>query len=265
MSPKTIPVLLYHSISDVATPAFRRWAVSPDLFTQHIAFMAGEGYTPLTVSDYAERLRQNKRALPQKPVVVTFDDGLGDFFSHAFPTLARYKFTATLYITTGYVGKTSRWLAPLGEGERPMMTWEEIREVQAAGIECGGHTISHPQLDLLTPAAAQKEIAGCKEKLEEKLKTAISSFAYPHGYHNKMVQRLTQEAKFSSACGVKDALSTPGDDLYGLARLIISHDTGVEELARYLRGERKMIATSYEKFQTKVWRFYRQVRARVTQ
>jgi len=129
-----VPILLYHSITDDATPRYRRWTVSPAMFAAQLAYLHEHHYTPITVSQLVHAFSDTTQ-LPSRPIVLTFDDGLADFYTNALPILAKHHFRATLYITTGYVGGTSRWLAALGEGERPMLQWSQLSEIDAAGIE----------------------------------------------------------------------------------------------------------------------------------
>ena len=170
-----------------------------------------------------------RATLPARPIVVTFDDGFADFYDDAWPVLKRYEIPATLYVTTGYVGSTSRWLTPEGEGQRPMMSWEQIVELDRKGIEMGAHTFTHPQLDTLSSSQAWDEISQSKWQLEEQLAHSVASFAYPHGYYSNHVRNLVRQAGFSSACAVKHALSDTSDDRFALARVIITNEIDVDQ------------------------------------
>ena len=163
-----IPILLYHSISNTASPSYRSWAVRPERFAEQLEYLHKNSYVALTVSQLVRLIRQ-PNSFPRRPVVITFDDGLADFYTGALPTLQRYELPATLYITTDYVGQTSRWLDNAGEGERPMLSWHQIQELELSGVECGAHTRRHPELDTLSLDRARDEIAGSKRALENQL------------------------------------------------------------------------------------------------
>lgn len=256
-----IPILLYHSIDDTAAPAYRRWAVTPMAFAAQMAYLRQEGYHAFTVTEFVQRLSMGAVNLPAKTIVITFDDGLADFYLAALPILQDYGFPATLYITTGYVEGSSQWLAPVGEGERTMMSWAQIAELPAYGIECGAHTHSHPQLDTLPRRQAWHEIYHSKRLLEEKLGRAVTSFAYPHGYHDKAVQQMVRKAGFTAACGVKHAISRPDDDRFALARIIVAGETTLPQFADMVAGRGVALAPGYERPATKVWRLVRQWQA----
>lgn len=220
-----VPILMYHSISPEATAQYRTWNIPPAQFGEQMAFLATAGYTPITVTQFAAALARGGIGLPANPVVLTFDDGLGDFYTGALPILAAHRFTATLYVTTGHIGGTSRWLAPVGEGERPMLTWAQLAEIAAQGIECGGHSHTHPPLDLLTASEARGEIGRCKALLEDRLGRAVDTFAYPFGHFSLGVRRMVRAAGYSSACAVLYGPSAPGDDPFALARQIVTPET----------------------------------------
>ena len=256
-----VPILLYHSVSEDTTPHFRRYSVRPEGFIAHLDYLREHQYTPLTVSQLARAITDRAAPLPDRPVVITFDDGLADFYTSALPALVSHHFAATLYITTGFVGHTSRWLAPLGEGARPMLTWSQIAEIQAQGVECGAHSLSHPQLDLIGRAAARDEITGAKNQLEQRLGRPVETFAYPNGYYTATVRRLVREAGYRSACGVKHAMSARTDDCFALARLMVPY-TDTPDLAsfgRLLAGEGLPVAPARRRLGTRGWRLARRV------
>jgi peptidoglycan/xylan/chitin deacetylase (PgdA/CDA1 family) len=222
-----------------------------------MAYLQQRHYTPLTVTHLAQAMTDSSLHLPDRPVVVTIDDGVADFYMGALPVLTRYGFPATLYVTTGFVGGTSRWLSGVGEGLRPMLTWSQIADVQASGIECGAHSRSHPQLDILARAAARDEIVHCKSELEHQLGRQVATFAYPHGYYSAAVRRLVQEAGYSSACAVKHAMSATTDDRFALARIIVTDTDDMDGLGRLLAGRGLPVAPRRERVQARGWRVVR--------
>ena len=255
---RTVPVLVYHSVCTDPAPLMRGWAISPTRFREHLAFLREQGYETLTVTDYAERLDRGDGALPERLVVVTFDDGFADFAAAAAPALVDAGVKGTIYISTAYIGGTSSWLGP--DGEQPMLTWDAIDEIAALGIEIGAHAHHHWPLDELDDTAAELEITVSKRLLERHLGTAVTSFAYPHGYHTRRIKEMVRRAGYTSACAVKEALSGPGDDGFGLARIMIPGDAPVEQLDSLMRSAAR--APRHERMQTKAWRAARRTRAR---
>lgn len=222
-SRRNIPILMYHSISCSSNPKFERLAVSPKLFDQQISYLSERKYTPMTVTQLIHARSGYNRTLPERPVVITFDDGFADFFAEALPILKKYAFPATLYISTAFIDGTSRWLRREQETARPMLTWKQVAEISTYGIECGAHTHTHPQLDTIPIHKVKTEIEHSKKLLEDHLGQEILSFAYPFGYHTARVQQVVQEAGFRSACAVKYAMSTEDDDFFSLPRLMVEN------------------------------------------
>jgi peptidoglycan/xylan/chitin deacetylase (PgdA/CDA1 family) len=254
-----IPILLYHSIDTTCAPAYRRWTVTPDRFSAHVRYLAEQGYTPITISELATALIAGQRVAPLT-VVITFDDGLRDFGRNAVPILRRFDFPATLFVVTGHVGATSAWLRPLGEGDRPMLSWGEISELGEQGIECGAHSHSHKQLDVLRPAMAFEEIKRSKSTLEHALGRAVRSFAYPHGYANAAVRRTVMKLGFTSACRVRHALSSPEENRYALSRIIMTDDVEEDDFAELLGGHTLPVAPATDRLAADGWRLARRVR-----
>jgi len=240
---KRIPILMYHSISDESGPKFRSFAVPAALFARQMEYLHQQAYTPMTVSQLVHAWT-NGGSLPTKPVVLTFDDAFLDFYTTALPLLQRYSFTATLYVPTAYVNGTSRWMQRTGEGSRPIVSWEQLRDISKCGIECGAHSHTHPQLDLLSFAAAKEEITQNKRLLEEHIGEEILSFAYPYGYHTAATKQIVREAGFTSACAVKNALSTEETDHFALSRVLVDPTLDIDAFAALLAGHDKRITTA---------------------
>jgi peptidoglycan/xylan/chitin deacetylase (PgdA/CDA1 family) len=259
--PMKIPILMYHSISCTYMARFRAFVVSPAVFAEQMAYLYQQGYTPITVTHLVNARSNARTVLPERPVVLTFDDGFADFFTNALPVLKQYHFTATLYISTACVGATSRWLRRERETSRPMLTWEQVAEISSSGIECGAHTHSHPQLDTLKVYRVKDEIERSKELLEDHLRQDILSFAYPFGYFTARVRQQVREAGFRSACAFRHAMSTENDDPFSLARLMVSESTSMEAFAALITGHSGSLSTTlytlYARMRTPSWQLIR--------
>ncbi|HOG46238.1 MAG TPA: polysaccharide deacetylase family protein [Anaerolineae bacterium] len=253
----SIPILLYHSIADSVDPRFGPWALPLRTFAEHMQMLHDEGYSALTVTQLAQAIA-GRGALPARPVVITFDDGFADFLA-AVPVLQRFGFAATLYVTTAFVGGTSRFLARRGEGERPMLTWPQLAELEASSIELGAHGHQHVALDVLPRAVAWREIICSKHTLEQRLGRPVQSLAYPYGYYDRRVRRLAQLAGYSSACAARCAMSGLGDDRFALARITVEAGTTAAGLRRRLTGEQRTAAQPGGRLRAMAWRLVRRI------
>jgi peptidoglycan/xylan/chitin deacetylase (PgdA/CDA1 family) len=256
-----VPVLLYHAVDPDPPPGLRRWSVDPARFATHMDLVAAWAGATLTVSQYAELLRDPTAPRPERAVVVTFDDGFADFASRAVPIMGEYGVRSTVYVTTGFVGETSEWLPP--DARSPMMSWRDIAALPERSVEVGAHGVRHLQLDVITRADAREEIAASKAQLEAALGREVQSFAYPFGYHGRHVRDMVAAAGFDNACAVKNALSAPHDDPYAIARVIITDDIDAATLERILDGTALRPAPRRERIRVKAWRLARRGHARI--
>ena len=259
MTEDPIPILVYHSVDVACAPDYRRWMVTPERFARQMGYLSDNEYNPVSVSQLTSALVAGT-PLPPRPVAITFDDGLRDFRIGALPILERFHFVATLYVVASYVGGTSRWLSDLGEGNRPMLGWDELRELDAAGIELGAHSCTHPQLDIIARDAAASEIIDSKRALENGLGRPIRSFAYPHGYATPALRRVVQRAGFDSACRVRHAVSSRRENRYALSRIVITDDITEEGMDNLLSDAYLPIAPPPDRLISDGWRLARRLK-----
>jgi peptidoglycan/xylan/chitin deacetylase (PgdA/CDA1 family) len=245
-----IPVLLYHSVADAPPPGQQpQFTVTPARFAEHVAMISASGRRAMTISELASAL-SGRRALPERPVAVTFDDGFDDT-PPAVSRLWAAGISSTVYVTTGNIG-TPRGISPAG-----------LAAIVETGAELGAHTVSHPHLDELPARAAASEIGESRRQLEEHLGTSVATFAYPHGDHGRRVRAAVIAAGFTSAAAVKNALSHRGDDPFAIARWTVMHDTSTEQLAQILAGDGAPLAWARERLRTRAYREARRMRRRV--
>jgi peptidoglycan/xylan/chitin deacetylase (PgdA/CDA1 family) len=249
-----VPILLYHSVSTDDGGPLHPYTMAPARFRAHMAWIAEQRRSTMTVSEYAAVLR-GEAALPDRPLVVTFDDGYADVF-RAAEVMIEYGIRATLYVTTAPIGETRRGTL----AGRPMLSWSELRELHDAGVEIGAHSHDHVQLDLLPRRAMTYQITVCKHLLQDRVQVQIGSFAYPHGYHSRRVREAVQAAGYGSACAVKNALSHPSDDPWALGRVMLERDDTVERLRAVCEDGVHPLSWRGERPLTRGWRAVRRVR-----
>jgi peptidoglycan/xylan/chitin deacetylase (PgdA/CDA1 family) len=233
------------------------------MFEKHLSYLSQHQYVPITVTDLIRARTSSDITLPPNPVILTFDDAYADFYESAYPALQRHGFVATLYVPTAYVGGTCSWLRQEGETMRPMARWSQLAEMSAGGIECGGHSHGHVQMDAIPVDAADAEIRRCKAILEDHLGQEALSFAYPHGWTTGSVKQLVQAAGFTSACAVKNMLSSPIDDSFELARLVVSGDMTAADIAQLLTRQVTPLEVTLRDVARPLWRFVPRSKARL--
>ncbi|MFI6939737.1 polysaccharide deacetylase family protein [Streptomyces sp. NPDC050418] len=231
MSSQPVPILMYHAVAHAPAAATRELSVAPDSFAEQMEVLAAGGFTPVTTARLAASWRSG-RPLPSRPVLITFDDGYEGVHGHALPALARHDFTATVFITTGWL----RGAYDTGGALDTMLDWPQVKELAHAGLEIGGHSHTHPQLDQLSEDALRFELLRCREILADETGGAPHSFAYPYGYSDAAVRRLVRATGYGQALAVGNRLARRRQGPYALQRLTVRRTTGIEEFARCVEG-----------------------------
>ncbi|MFF7355534.1 polysaccharide deacetylase family protein [Streptomyces filipinensis] len=231
MADAPVPILMYHSVATAPNDATRALSVAPEAFAEQMALIGDLGLTPVTTAGLAARWRSG-RPLPARPVLITFDDGYEGVHRHALPVLAKHGFPATLFVSTGWL----RGAHDTGGGLDTMLDWPQVRDLAAAGVEIGGHSHSHPQLDQLDDARLCTELSRCTEIVADELGTRPVSFAYPYGYSSRRVREAVRADGYTQALAVGNALARRRQGPYALQRVTVRRGTGVEEFERLLQG-----------------------------
>lgn len=232
VSVRSVPVLMYHEISEPAKATWKNLAVSPAAFREQVAYLRMAGYTTLTAGALASLLAEEGE-VPPRTVIVTFDDGFADFYLNAVPVLAEHGLTATVFVTTGWVQDAGPESAA-----RPglMLSWNQVAEAVNAGMEVGAHTRWHPQLDRIPAERLREELSVSKAELEDRLGTAVPGLAYPYGYSNAMVREAARAAGYSYGYAVRNTMAGAGGDLFRLPRLTVHGSTSLAEFRRLVEG-----------------------------
>ncbi|WP_029001904.1 polysaccharide deacetylase family protein [Azohydromonas australica] len=219
-----IPVLMYHSVApdlDSDVHPYFRTVTSPRSFARQVEFLKREGYEAVTMSEAARLLRQADTDASSAwacKVVLTFDDGLLDFLTMAFPVLESADFTATVFITSGCIGK------PFLNG-RPCLGKRDIQLLSQRGIEFGSHSVTHRRLVDLDWAEVTQEVVASKKTIEDIVGREVSLFSYPYRFpeENAAFTCRLREVLIDSGYsgGVTTVIGRPraGDDVLFLPRL----------------------------------------------
>jgi peptidoglycan/xylan/chitin deacetylase (PgdA/CDA1 family) len=222
----TVPILMYHRIDvvDATTPAItRRLTVAPGDFAAQMRWLVRHGYHSITQRRLFAALMCG-RALPTKPVMITFDDGYRDVFFNASTVLLRLGLRATAYVITGRVSGT----------DSSFLTWTLLRALEARGIEIGSHTVSHVDLTSVSDDAAFGELLESRYALQRALGHAVPWLAYPSGRHDARVEALARRAGYVLATTTDVGVSQWASRPLALERLRVLDSTGVPGLAELL-------------------------------
>src|SRR6266568_4934854 len=170
-------ILTFHSLDTSGSVL----SIAPERFRDQMEWLAGSG---IRVAPLAE-LRNDSES-----IALTFDDGFRNFLQHGLPILEKYRLPATVFVVTGYCGRNNRWPGQnAGIPELELMSWAELRDVAALGIELGAHTVNHPNLTGIPELQVAGELYDCKAAIEDQTGKPVRSFAYPYGASNPAVRQ----------------------------------------------------------------------------
>ncbi len=181
-----VPILLYHYVSVANKDDVQRNGLStpPGVLDQQLALLSTNGFTTISLDEMAAAF-SGQITMPQKPVILSFDDGYADFYTNAVPLLRKYNMKAMAFIPTGLIGGGS------------YMTWGQIEELsKSANVTFGAHTIHHVFLPKSLPSVSTTEILESKDILEKHVGYRVNWFAYPYGAFNEQVVSEVKSAGF---------------------------------------------------------------------
>ncbi len=224
----TIPILTYHKFcSGESSDAY---TINIDLFRQQMDYLKDNDYRVISISQLLEGMENN--FFPEKPVLITIDDGFKSVYTLAFPILKEYGFPATLFLYTDYIAN--------GDNQ---LSWSEIREMIDMGMEIGSHSLSHSNLlnmkqnesylDYLT--RIKKEIFLSKTILERNTGSIVNSFAYPYGVYSQEIIMLAKQAGYKALLNVNNMNNSMPIDAYSLNRQVISATCSLKQFQAILQ------------------------------
>lgn len=217
-----VPILMYHYISAPppdADPYRQDLSVPPERFESHLRYLQKQGYTSISLSDLVYHLTQGT-PLPSKPIILTFDDGYVDQYTNAFPLLRQYGFHAAFFVITDFVT----------EGRPGYMTWDQLKELVAAGMEIGSHSRNHPDLRGQPLDYLVWQALGSKETIEYYLGITPRFVAYPSGRYDEQTIAVFHSAHFWAGLTTTQGTEQRSDRLFELQRIRVRGRHTAEDL-----------------------------------
>ncbi|MFG2005051.1 polysaccharide deacetylase family protein [Spirillospora sp. NPDC048911] len=192
---RTPLILMYHSVGSREDDP-HLITVSPRRFERQLRWLKKRGLRGVSMT---ELLQAREAGEAGKLVGLTFDDGYADFFGHAVPLLARFGFTATVFVVTARIGASNTW----DDGPRkPLMNEAQLRAVARCGMEVGSHSAQHLSLPTLDGHQVEQELKESRAALEYILERPVPGFAYPYGHVSPEVIAAVREAGYGYGCAI---------------------------------------------------------------
>jgi peptidoglycan/xylan/chitin deacetylase (PgdA/CDA1 family) len=216
---RRVPVLCYHHVGSRAQGSWPLLTLSPAALERQMEWLQKRGYTGISASDWLAWL-ETGAPLPEKPVVITFDDAYSDLVQTAIPILRHHHFKATLFLVSQHIGGASTWDAGIGYPSRPLMNAADILRAMRYGVEVGSHTRTHRDLRKVSANELRTELDLSRQELGRLTGAPVRTLAYPFGFENSSVRAAA--AKFYDlAFGCRSGLNAWASDRHQLRRMFV--------------------------------------------
>jgi peptidoglycan/xylan/chitin deacetylase (PgdA/CDA1 family) len=233
---RSVATLLYHHVGPVRESSCRGLTVTPQSFARQIATMSAMGYTAILPDDWGAYVH-GEGDVPDRCVMITFDDAYSDLVEHAFPVLERHRYPATVFVPTSLIGKSINCNPDQPDAKLPIMSEDEIRHWSAKGVTFGAHSRTHADLTSLDRFQLDEEIEGSKDDLARITGQNVTAFAYPYGHLNQQVEAAVA-SHYRLAFTAEEGLNDTFTRLTALNRTMVQHkDTVVDVLLRARYGK----------------------------
>ena len=213
-----VPILLYHHILIGKPPNL--YSVSMGTFKEQLSYLKNNGYQTISVSELIRAITVGAD-LPEKPIIITFDDGNENVYLNAFPLMKNFSFTGAVYIIANRID---------AEG---FLTKIQIKELLSSGWEVGSHGMKHIDL-VITPGALRDEIGNSKKIIEDMLDFKLSSFAYPFGKATKITMDWVRQIGYLAGMGLGINNQHDKEDLFYLSRRQVESNMDMQSFAKLL-------------------------------
>ena len=218
-----IPVLYYHSVNKNAD---NEVTITPDALEKQLNYIHDNNYVTITIKELYEHLK-NAAPIPEKSILITFDDGYMNNYTEAFPMLKKLNMKATIFC----VGNSLDGSYYLSE--------DALKEMSDYGIDIQCHTVNHVHLDTLSYEEQLSELRHSKEIIEKITGKEVLSVAYPFGDYNSESIKAAKEAGYKLAFTTHLGLSDRNDDIYALDRIYISSYYNMDTFKQLLKNTEK--------------------------
>ncbi len=195
-----LPVLAYHDVSPRKDLQHRNLTVSPESFERQIHWLVRHGFKGLTCADVSSWMRAESE-LPDKSILLTFDDAYANLTTYAFPLLKALGFPASVFVITGRMGECLEW------DQRLTMSPQQVQDWSRQGIEFGAHSRTHPDFRVLPLGDLDSEVRGSRDDLEKLLGCIPAAFAYPFGAYNQSAMDAVGRS-FELGLSLEEGLNT---------------------------------------------------------
>lgn len=204
-----LPVLNYHQVNDKYNTVL---TMKPADFEAQMKYLHDQDYHSITLEQF-DAYMQGKGDLPDRPILITFDDGYADNYENAYPIMKKYGFRGTIFLIMNLMDK------------KGYLTWDQVKEMSADGMEFASHTVSHKPLTSFDRDGVRHELRDSKAAIEKATGKPCEFIAFPEGMYNDMVMEETMAAGYRYGFTIDTGRDYPWDDPFDLDRIPIFEES----------------------------------------
>ncbi len=225
-----LPILMYHHVKVLPANANTTWrnlTVTPAAFEAQVKYLADHGYHTIYFSDLIAYFGAGT-PLPDKPIILTFDDGWIEQYTVVYPILQKYCMVGTFFPPINWVHN--------GDGKQ-VVAWPMIEEMSRGQMEFGSHTLNHHLLNNQTEKQIMEQLVGSKAELEQHTVRPVVALAYPGGGWNKLAVSLVPKAGYGAAVGITASPDQTRADLFLLHRITVPYSDDLKMFVKRITSK----------------------------
>lgn len=214
------PILMYHYISQPPEDAnryLRDLAVPPETFAQHLDFLREAGFTTITMRQWWQ-IMINQAEAPEKPIVLTFDDGYWDAYAHASRLMLERDMRGVFYVVSDFLNQPG------------FLTSEQVGILHSQGFEIGNHSQTHSDMSYMNSDAQRTEIQTAHDVIAGITGQAPTNFCYPLGRFNRLSAPVLRDLGYTTAVTTQHTTVHRGDRPHHVGRVRVRSTTTTEQL-----------------------------------
>ncbi len=222
---RKIPIIYYHALFDREVNR-ETYAISKGEFEKQMRYLHENGFRSLSLDHFFKQSDYNEKE--RKEIIITFDDGNFSDYSIAYPILRKFGFTATFFVTVGWVGKSD------------YLSWSNIKEMVNSGMSIQSHSLTHAILPRLDHTMLREELNTSKYILEKNLNSKIEYISIPDSFYSRRVLRIAKESGYKGVCTSEPGLNYAygkNQDMRIFKRIIIMRKTSFNNFKRIVNGD----------------------------
>lgn len=210
--PTSAVIIMYHRFGEQDHPST---SIALDQFQAHVDELLHGGYTVLPLKQVVAALQSGEK-LPDRTVAITIDDAFLSVYEKAWPILKQANLPFTLFVATD----------PIDRGLPDYMSWDQLAEMQAAGVDMGSQAVTHPHMPSQSAEASRQELVGSADRLQEMLGQRPTLFAYPYGETSLAIMKQAKQAGYAAAFGQHSGVAYAGLEPFYLPRFPLNETYG---------------------------------------